>query len=159
MKAPKASRPVAIGYGIPADKKGMLPWKWAEERLARSHNYWFSSVRADGRPHAMVIWGLWLEGSFWFSTGAQSRKSKNLERNSNCVVCTEDASEAVIVEGAAEKVTDAKARRRFFVAYEPKYKFDMSAFQNEPIWRVQPRRVFGLDESDFTGKATKWEFR
>jgi pyridoxine/pyridoxamine 5'-phosphate oxidase len=147
-----------MGYGIPKSKKGLLPWKWAEQRLKRSHNYWLTTVRPDGRPHVMVIWGLWLEGAFWFSTGAQSRKSKNLAGNPNCVVCTEDAAKAVIVEGVAERVTAPKSKKPFFTLYERKYEWDMSAMQSEPVYRVRPQRAFALDESDFAGKATKWEF-
>jgi len=158
-KSPHASRPVALGYGIQKSRKGLLPWKWAEQRLQRSHNYWLTTVRPDGKPHTMVIWGLWMKGAFWFSTGAQSRKNKNLERNPHCVVCTENAAEAVIVEGVAEKINDPKSKRPFFTAYEPKYKWDMSAYQNEPVFCVRPQRVFALDEGDFIGNATKWEFK
>ena len=27
---PKPSRPLMPGYGLPENKKGLLPWKWAE---------------------------------------------------------------------------------------------------------------------------------
>jgi hypothetical protein len=58
-----------------------MPWTWAEERLGESHNYWIATSRPDGRPHLMVIWGLWLDGVFYFSTGGQSRKARNLEHD------------------------------------------------------------------------------
>ena len=53
-----------------------------------------------------------------------SRKARNLAQNAKCVVCTEHAQEAVIVEGTAE-IPDLPARRRFLPNYERKYKFDM----------------------------------
>ena len=62
--APKPSRPHMPGYGLPESKKGLLPWKWAEQRLRKSHNYWITTVKPDGSPHTMVIWGLWMEGAF-----------------------------------------------------------------------------------------------
>src|ERR1700686_5110178 len=83
------------GYGLPKGTKGLLPWRWAEQRLTKSHNYWITTVKADGSPHTMVVWGLWRNGTFLFSTGRQSRKSRNLEKNRDCVVCTELAREAV----------------------------------------------------------------
>ena len=98
------------GYGIPKTKKGLLPWKWAEQRLRKSHNYWITTVKPDGSPHVMVVWGLWLDGAFLFSTGSQSRKARNLAQNPRCVVCTEAAEEAVIVEGIAE-IVDVPVRR------------------------------------------------
>ena len=48
---PKISRPLMQGYGLPKDKKGLLPWKWAEQRLKQSHNYWITTGEA-GRDSA-----------------------------------------------------------------------------------------------------------
>ena len=108
---PLSSRPQAQGYGFPKGKKGLLTWSWAEQRLKKSHNYWITTVKPDGSPHAMVVWGLWQDGRFLFSTGSQSRKTRNLAQNARCIVCTEDAHEAVIVEGIAE-IADVEARRK-----------------------------------------------
>ena len=65
----------------------------------------------------MVVWGLWQDGQFLFSTGSQSRKAPNLAQNAACIVCTEHANEAVIVEGSAE-IADMAARRKFLPIYE-----------------------------------------
>ena len=111
-RRPEASRLHAPGYGLPAASKGLLPWTWAEQRLKRSHNYWITTVKPNGAPHTMVVWGLWQDGQFVFSTGSKSRKARNLAQNAACVVCTEDANEAVIVEGTAE-IADVAARRKF----------------------------------------------
>jgi len=157
-RAPIASRPQMPGYGLLEHDKGLLPWKWAEQRLARSHNYWITTVRPDGCPHSMVVWGLWLENVFYFSTGRGSQKSRNLEANPNCVVCNELAHEAVIVEGAAREVREAALRKRFFRLYERKYDFDMSPYKQEPIWAVRPVKVFGLDEKLTLNRATRWRF-
>jgi len=157
-RAPKSSRPHMPGYGLPEDNKGLLPWKWAEQRLTKSHNYWISTVRPDGRPHTMVVWGLWLANAFYFSTGRDSRKSHNLKANPNCVVCNELAHEAVIVEGMAREVRKAALRKRFFRLYERKYDFDVSPYQREPIWAVRPAKVFAFDEKLTLNRATRWAF-
>jgi hypothetical protein len=158
---PESSRPHMPGYGLPAGKKGLLPWSWAEQRLRKSHNYWITTVKPDGSPHTMVVWGLWQNGRFVFSTGSKSRKARNLAQNTNCVVCTEHAHEAVIVEGIAE-IADVPARRKFLPTYERKYKFDMNGMKDdllsmrEPVFAVRARVVFGLWEKDFIGKSTRW---
>lgn len=152
------------GYGLPRSKKGLLPWSWAEQRLKKSHNYWITTVKPDNSPHSMVVWGLWQDGHFVFSTGSKSRKTRNLAKNKNCIVCTECAEEAVIVEGIAE-IANVAARRRLLSAYERKYKFDMGTMKDdilsmkEPVFAVRPRVVFGLWEKDFAGKATRWQFK
>ncbi len=37
----------------------------------------------------MLVWGLWLDGAFYFSTGRKSRKACNLAENSYCVIATD----------------------------------------------------------------------
>ena len=160
---PKPSRPHAPGYGFPEGSKGLLSWSWAEQRLKKSHNYWITTVKPDGSPHTMVVWGLWQDGRLLFSTGSKSRKARNLAQVANCVMCTEHAQEAVIVEGIAE-IADVTARRKLIPAYERKYKFDLSAMKDdllsmkEPVYAVRPRVVFGLWEKHFQGKSTRWKF-
>jgi hypothetical protein len=160
---PQASRPHMPGYGLPTGEKGLLPWSWAEQRLKKSHNYWITTVKPDGAPHTMVVWGLWQDGRFLFSTGSKSRKARNLAHNANCVVGTEHADEAVIIEGIAE-IADVAARRKFLPVYERKYKFDMKGMKQdilsmkEPVFAVRPRLVFGLWEKYFVGKSTRWNF-
>jgi hypothetical protein len=162
-KSPKASRPHMPGYGLPEGNKGLLPWSWADQRLKKSHNYWITTVKPDGSPHTMVVWGLWQDSRFLFSTGSKSCKARNLAHKANCVVCTEHAHEAVIVEGTTE-IADVPARRKFLPVYERKYKFDMSGMKQdilsmkEPIFSVRPRLVFGLWEKEFIGKSTRWKF-
>src|SRR5260370_25870470 len=114
-KAPQSSRPHMPGYGLPPGNKGLLPWSWAEQRLKKSHNYWITTVKPGSSPdkaspHTMVVWGLWLDGRFLFSTGSQSRKARNLAQNTNCVVCTQLGNEAVI--GAGASAIAALAARR-----------------------------------------------
>jgi hypothetical protein len=161
--APQPSRPHMPGYGLPTGDKGLLPWSWPEQRLKKSHNYWVTTVKPDGSPHSMVVWGVWQDGRFLFSTGSKSRKARNLAQNKNCVVCTELANEAVIVEGLAE-IADVPARRKFLPPYERKYKFDMSKMKDdilsmkEPVFAIRPRVVFGLWEKHFIGKSTRWTF-
>lgn len=156
-RAPKASRPQIPGYGLAKGTKGLLPWSWAEQRLKKSHNYWITTVRPDGSPHTMVVWGLWNDNRFLFSTGGQSRKAKNLAQNPHCIVATEKAAEAVIVEGEAA-AANPDERNYLLTQYAKKYKWDMSAMREEPIFSVRPQTVFGLWEKHFQGKSTRWKF-
>jgi pyridoxine/pyridoxamine 5'-phosphate oxidase len=80
---PKANRLTVPVYERSAKNAGVLPWKWAADRLKKSRQYWIATTRPDGSPHLMVIWGVWLGESFWFSTGAKSRKARNLAANPN----------------------------------------------------------------------------
>ena len=161
-KSPKTTHPHMPGYGLPKSKKGLLPWKWAEDRLKKSRQYWIATTRPDGRPHLMVIWALWLDGKLYF-TGKTSRKARNLARNPNCM-CTDDAAEAVILEGAIGTERDIKTIREFLRIYEKKYKFDLSGMADdllklkEPVFYLRPKVAFGLWEKKFSTSATRWVF-
>lgn len=162
-QTPKSSCLHAPGYGFPETTKGLLPWSWAEQRLKKSHNYWITTVKPDHAPHTMVVWGLWQDGRFIFSTGSKSRKTQNLQKNPRCIVATENAAEAVIVEGIAE-IADVDTRRKMLSTYERKYKFDMSSMKDdilsmkEPVFSVRPIVVFALWEKHFQNKSTRWKF-
>jgi nitroimidazol reductase NimA-like FMN-containing flavoprotein (pyridoxamine 5'-phosphate oxidase superfamily) len=146
------------GYGVPRSRKGLLPWVWAERRLTRSHDYWLITVRPGGRPHAMPVWGIWVDGAFYFSTGSKSRKARNLARNRRCIVCNERADQAVIVEGVAGTVTDKRLITRLAGPYHVKYK----PWKLDPamgsIYVVRPRTAFGMYEDRFADAATRWRF-
>lgn len=150
------------GYGLlgPDEGTGLLPWQWAEERLVSSRNYWVVSLWPDGRPHAMPVWGLWHERSFWFSSSKGSRKARNLAADPRCVVTTEDAADPVIMEGSAELVTEPEALATVLALenakYDTNYTIDLLDPDVNSVYRVRPRWAFGLRHGDFTGSPTRW---
>lgn len=158
QSAPKATRPEIPGYGLPKGKQGLLPWKWAETRLRKSRQYWIATSRPDGRPHLMIVWGLWWDGAFYFCTGETSRKARNLKANPWCVIGSEQAEQAVILEGTVELLTDPDMRKSFGKLYQKKYEMDMEGF-SEPVYVVRPQVAFGFWEKRFVNTATRWQFR
>jgi len=163
--APRARRPHIPGYGLPKSKKGLLPWRWAEDRLNKSRQYWIATTRPDRRPHVMVVWALWLDGMLYFSTGKDSRKAKNLAKNPYCTMCTDQADEAVILEGSVEIERDVARIREFIKRYEKKYTWELGAMGEamlslkDPVFRLNPSVAFGLWEKKFSTTATRWLFK
>src|SRR5260370_11980398 len=88
MIEPKASRPhwPDAVQNPSKDLRGLKPWPWALERLEKSHNYWISTTRPDGRPHLMLVWGVWWQDAFWFSTGPRTRKARNIAADPPIVI-------------------------------------------------------------------------
>jgi nitroimidazol reductase NimA-like FMN-containing flavoprotein (pyridoxamine 5'-phosphate oxidase superfamily) len=156
-RKPKASRPHMPGYGINEKEKGLLPWKWAEGVLSTTRNYFLMTVGKNRRPHVMPIWGVWINTNFYFSTGKNSVKARNLKANPNCVLCSGNADRAVIVEGVAKKLADRKALAKFAKAYFDKYQWDVSEL-NEPVYVLRPQKAFGQIEKTFSQTATRWIF-
>lgn len=157
---PRGERPEIPG-GYLSPKR--LAWSWAEVRLAGSRNYWIASVTPGGAPHARPVWGVWLDGRFYFSSGSRIRS--NLERASAVSVNLESGDECVIVEGTATLVDDAAIAQRIAAAYNEKYGWDLPAKPGE-FFEVRPRVAFGwlCDGSGhdggalFSQTATRWLF-
>jgi len=104
------------------------PWDAIERLLRDAQLYWIITVRADGRPHAVPLVGVWQDGAFAFCTGAEEQKQRNLDANPHVAVTTGStgangwgSGEDVVVEGEAVRVTNADALRGLAAAWFAKY--------------------------------------
>lgn len=149
------------GYGLgdaPADGSA-LPWSRVVDWLTAARNYWVCSTRADGRPHAMPVWGLWLDGTVWFSTDPTSHKGKNLAARPDVVVHLESGDEVCVLEGTAERVADPAALARFDDIYFAKYDVRPSAMgEAAGVYRLRPTAALAWSEADFATSATRFAF-
>jgi hypothetical protein len=104
--------------------EGLPPVDWdaVVEKLAKdsapapdAHNArtkWLVTVNEDGSPHVTAVGAIWLDGTFWFQTGAGTRKGRNVERRPRCSIALSILDADVVVEGDAERVTDPDAVAR-----------------------------------------------
>jgi hypothetical protein len=152
------------GYGILAADAGagLMSWAEAARRLTVSHDYWCATVRPDGRPHVMPVWGVWLDEQVWFSSSRQSRKARNLEMDPGCTLTTDDALNPVVVDGVAARVTDPERIAAFVGAVNAKYDADITVdFQDPAVngtYAVRPVSVIAMTHDDFPGSPTRWRF-
>ena len=165
MLEPQTSRPYwPDALQNPSDSiTGLKPWAWALERLQNSHNYWISTASAEGRPHLMLVWGVWWEDAFWFSTGPRTRKAKNIAAHPHCVIGTEKSDEAIILEGAVKEIKDRSIWKQLAQVYNSKYGGDIEPLlmsSGGSVFRVQPQVAFGQDEhaENFVDAVTRWQF-
>jgi general stress protein 26 len=160
MNGPLAGRPrMPESYGIraPEDGAGLGSWIRVDERMAGARNYWVGTTGPDGRPHAMPVWGVWMDGTLYFGTDRRSKKARNLAGNSGCVVHLESGDDVVIVEGVAEAVTDPRRLTAIDERYVAKYAVRLADVPGElAVWGVRPRVAFAWQEKDFPGSATRW---
>jgi Pyridoxamine 5'-phosphate oxidase len=142
--------------------------------------YWLSTVRPDGRPHVTPLLGLWLDNAFYFCTGADERKARNLAHNAYCVVTTGcnrlTEGTDLVFEGKATWITDDADLQRLADAYEAKYGSDWrfsvrnGAFEHASaalthdavvghahVFRVVPSTAFGFGKDAAYGQ-TRWRW-
>ena len=162
MADPRPTAPrIPASYGVPTDASGaeLLPWSWAVEQLVAARNYWICTTRADGRPHAAPVWGLWLDDALWFSTSPESQKGRNLARDSRVLVHLESGEDVVILVGDAERATDADGLARFVGAYEAKYDYRVDVTNDDtPVYVLKPRTAQTWTERGFPSAAVRWVF-
>ena len=112
------------------------------------------TVSADGEPHAMPVWAVWLDDALWFSTGGRSRKARNLRAEPRCVVHTERPG-----RGRGQRSSPSEGElARMAEAYGAKYPELPPDPASNPIVRVRPVTVIGIDEREFTTSPTRWRF-
>jgi pyridoxine/pyridoxamine 5'-phosphate oxidase len=111
-------------YGVDTPAWAPLPWSWAVERLLSNRNFWVVTVSAQGRPHALPVWGVWDDGEnrFAFSCGSRSRKARNLAANAQAAIMTEDTVECLSLQGRPALVRDTGRQDVWIERYIAKYR-------------------------------------
>ncbi len=154
MSTPAADRPYIPDYGIPQDTEGLLEWSYVEDRLSTARHYWLATASPEGRPHAVPVWGVWLEGALYFGGGPDVLWQRNLRANPLISVHLESGSEVVVIEGEVVLTTEQQddTVRGVMAAYEGKYQLE----HPPPFWTLRPERAFAW--TDFAKNPTRWRF-
>src|SRR5690349_3125280 len=102
-----------------ADGLPPVDWTAIAERLGDgsapapdAHNArttWLTTLNEDGSPHVTAVGAIWLDGAYWFQTGARTHKCHNIERDPRCSIAVSVLDADVVVEGTASRVTDPAA--------------------------------------------------
>jgi hypothetical protein len=100
------------------DIYGHAPLSWSRPRDLLAAGIFFGrpaflgTVRPDGRPHAAAVATLWLDGDVYFTSGPDTRKSRNLAVNPACTISASLETIDVVFEGQAVRVIDAATLER-----------------------------------------------
>ena len=136
----------------------MLSWGHVDRHLRNSRSYWLATVRADGRPHAMPVWGVWDGRALWFGTGPTSIKGRNIARDPRVVMHLESGDDVVILEGTIEHTWSDE----ILGAYSQKYAMDELAFERGPdgtgMLRLAPDTVQAWLEGEFLVSGVRFRF-
>jgi Pyridoxamine 5'-phosphate oxidase len=163
------------------------PWTTALQRLEkpeRDRTYWLATVGSDDLPHVVPLLGLWLDDAFYFITGRQTRKGRNLARDPHCVLIAGSTTLPALdlsIEGEAVPVTDQATLQKVVDAYGETMKWPLTIEGTEvngpsaptagpppyTVYALTPTTVYGLPGVAGTeqgvGKAgsinpTRWRF-
>jgi len=142
----RAMQPVAeslrlpAAYGTPSE---LLGWADVEARLSAALHYWVTSVREDGRPHAVPVEGLWAAGRLVFGGDPATVHERNIRRSPAVSVHLADAEAVTILEGLAERHTPTALQAHDLAgAAREKYGYSPpTSSYRRGVWQVSPRVV------------------
>ena len=91
-------------------------------------------------------------------------QSQKIAAGPQCVIGTEDAAEAVILEGTAQDIKDRSIWKRFAKVYNHKYGGNVEPILDSCggcVFRIEPLLAFGQDEhaANFVEAVTRWNFQ
>jgi Pyridoxamine 5'-phosphate oxidase len=132
-------------------------------------SYWLATTRPDGRPHLTAVGALWSDGTLYFTSGAGTRKSRNLAADPHCVISVSLSGLDLVIEGTAAITRDEATLERICALYNqqgwaPSVKDGAftAAFSapsaGPPPWdlyAVTPKTMFGVATAEPYG-ATRW---
>ena len=137
------------------------------------HTCWLVTINRDGSPHVTGVGAIWVDDAFWFETGEQTLKGRNLARDPRCAVSLATHEFDLVVEGTAEKITEpstvaAMAERwraggwpaqvdETGIALTAEYSAPSAGPPPWSIYRLSPHRATALQTIE-PGGATRWEF-
>jgi Pyridoxamine 5'-phosphate oxidase len=171
---------VPVGEAMATTGKGVgvtpgarvLQWDEVERRLTGGGFRWLTTVRPDGAPHVMPVFGAWSESVVFLVSKATAQKSRNLDADGRCVLATDVDGVHLVIEGEASRVLDGETLERASTAFEQIYNWSTTVAGDEldaeygaptsggppyRVYQLAPTRVFALPAAgDFV--PTRWRF-
>jgi hypothetical protein len=165
-------------YGLP-----MVDWQRVEARLAGpeplagtgrpDNRSWLATTNPDGSPHLTGLGPLWVSGLFYFTTGEETRKARNLARDPRCTLGISTDEFDLAVDGDAARVDDpdvvAEMARRWAaggwparvdesgIALTAEYSAPSAGPPPWGVYRITPRQATVVLAAE-PGGATRWRF-
>jgi hypothetical protein len=157
-----------------------LPWSRARDELARppdpnnpggDRTPFLSTTGPDGSPDTAAVGAVWHDGDFYFTSGAGTRKSRNLAMHPRGTIAAHLKGIDVVLEGEVSRVTDAETLETLAKIYRDggwPARVAGDAFTAEfsapsagpPPWNLYRFRIdtaFGVSTEEPWG-ATCWRF-
>lgn len=158
-----------------------IPWSRALDQLVAAgttsgaeeapKTWWLSTIGPDGQPHATGVGAWWADDRFYFTSGARTRKSRNLARNPKCVIAVALGDLDLVVEGTAARVTDEATLERVAEvaraggwpatvkdgAFTAEYSAPSAGPPPWDLYAMTPHTAFGVATAEPFG-ATRWRF-
>ena len=167
MKAPRRDRPrLPKGY-IATAAKGMLTWTAVERILGTFPYLWIATTAADGAPHLVQQWGVWVDGVLYFEGSDRTRWARDLARDPRLGFGVQSGDRAAYGDAVVDVIRGvkpalaAKIARQYARKYGRAFNYRPKAEQYEKghIFRARPSKLIAFDVKKFETSAARFTFR
>jgi len=112
------------GYGAPP-----IEWERVRDTLSSEitqapetggpnrHTAWLTTINSDGSPHVTPVGVVQLGGVWYFTSGAGTRKARNIAADPRCVVSVATQPFDLVIEASAARVTSGDELRSVAAEY------------------------------------------
>jgi Pyridoxamine 5'-phosphate oxidase len=154
----------------------LMPWTRALQALGTGSlgpeiPGFLGTVRPDGRPHSAGIGVAEHNGALYFTSGPETRKSRNLAENPACTLSLRLEGIDLILEGEAERVVDRATLEQVAAAFREggwpavvdgdaitaPYSAQSAGRPPWHLYRVNVQTAFGVGLREPHG-ASRWRF-
>jgi len=145
------------GYQMPANPEQLLSWEFVTQQMEQSRVYWLNTLYADGRPHAVPVWGIWHKNRVHFDGSPKTGWARNLLRNPQITVHLPSGDKVVIIEGHAHMLEDEALTLAEWQTLDSLYQSKYAVDNGSPYWYVHPTKVIAWNGEDLR-TMTRWVF-
>ena len=166
MTTPKRDRPhLPKGY-ISTAPKGMLAWPAVKKFLVAAPYIWIATTDADGRPHLVQSWSVWVDDTVYFEGSDQTRWAKNLARDPRLSFGMQSGDKAAYGKAIVDivRAPDRKLATKVAKAYGAKYgrtfkyRPKPEQYEKSHVFRGRPEKLIAFDVKKFNTSAARFTF-
>ena len=125
-----------------------------------------ATTDADGRPHLVQQWGVWLDQALFFEGSERTRWARNLARDPRIAFGLQSSDNAAYGAGRVDVIRGVPRAlaRRIAAQYGAKYgrgfKYRPKPEQYEKghVFRLRPEKLIAFDVKRFDTSATRFTF-
>lgn len=144
----------------------MLAWSAVEKIVRRSPYLWIATTDADGRPHLVQQWGVWVDGTLYFEGSERTRWARNLARDPRLAFGVQIGDRAAYGEAVVDVIRNveptlaAKIARQYAAKYGRTFEYRPKAEQYAKghVFRARPVKLIAFDVKRFTASAARFTF-
>lgn len=144
----------------------MLAWPSVKKILTSFAHLWIATTDADGAPHLVQQWGVWVDDTLYFEGSDRTRWARNLARDPRLAWGAGVADRAVYGDANVDVVRNVehalavKIARAYAAKYGRTFRYRPKPEQYEKghVFRARPIKLIAFDVKRFNASATRFTF-